>query len=67
MSATPAFYTYETAPGSPTLQGMGITERQLRRAVATGKISYSKPGLRVIFSEDNLREYIERSAVKAVR
>jgi hypothetical protein len=46
---------------------MGITERQLRRAVATGKISYSKPGLRVIFSEDNLREYIERAAVKAVR
>jgi hypothetical protein len=30
------FYTYDTAPDSPELNGMGITSRQLRRWVEQG-------------------------------
>lgn len=61
------YWTYESAPSSPTLQGMGITSRQLRRWVEQGKLSYIKPGNRVLFSEAHLRELVERSTVRAVR
>lgn len=63
----PRYWTYATAPDSPALAGMGITERQLRRATQTGKLSYVRPGLRVLFSEDDLLDWLERSRVRATR
>ena len=64
---TEQYWTYTSAPDSPTLRGMGITSRQLRRWVEQGKLSHIKPGNRVIFSEALLRELVERSTVNAVR
>jgi len=70
VSKTPApapVYTYDTAPDSPQLAGKLVTARTLKHAVATGKISYAKFGNRVIFTEADLQEYVDRSTVKAVR
>ncbi|QEO15613.1 helix-turn-helix domain-containing protein [Agromyces intestinalis] len=64
---TEKYWTYDTAPDSPVLQGMGITSRQLRRWVEQGKLSHIKPGNRVLFSEAHLRELVERSTINAVR
>lgn len=61
------YWTYKTAPGSPLLAGTGITERQLRRATTLGRLTYTRPGLVVLFSDDHLREWLERSTVKATR
>lgn len=66
-SSTERYYTYETAPDSPELHGTGVTSRMLRRSVEQGRISYRKPGLRVIFSSVDLQEFLDRSTVKAVR
>lgn len=63
----PTFYTYKTAPESPVLRGMGISTRQLQRAVQLGRLSHIKPGAQVLFSDEHLRDWIERSTVPAVR
>lgn len=64
---TEQYWTYESAPESPILRGMGISSRQLRRWVEQGKLSHIKPGNRVLFSEGHLRELVERATVRAVR
>jgi len=63
----PTYYTYKTAPESPALRGLGISTRQLQRAVHLGRLTYIKPGTQVLFSDDHLRDWIERSTVLAVR
>lgn len=64
---TPQYWDYNTAPDSPILQGMGVTTRQLRRWVDQGKVSHLKIGGKIRFSEEHLRELVERSTVHAVR
>lgn len=64
---TPQTWTYETAPNSPHLSGTGITTRQLRRWTEQGKVSHLKLGNRVVFTDEHLRELIERATVRAVR
>ena len=59
--------TYETAPTSPRLNGIPVSSRQLRRAVELGRIGYTKFGNRVLFSDDNLSEWLERATVRPVR
>lgn len=61
------YWNYRTAPTSPVLAGTGITERQLRRATSLGRLSYTRPGLVVLFSDEHLRDWLERSTVKATR
>lgn len=46
-------------------QYVGLTERQLRRAVSAGKVSYTRPGLAVLFSREQLDDFIERSTIPA--
>lgn len=66
-SSTPR-HTYDSAPvESPVLQGMPVTPRQLKRAVELGKLSRTKFGLRVLLSDDDLQEWLDRATVKAVR
>jgi excisionase family DNA binding protein len=43
----------------------GITERQMRRAVQAGKVAYTRPGLAVLFTREQLDEFIERSTIPA--
>lgn len=63
----PKYYTYDTAPDSPQLRGMGITPRQLKRAVETRRLSCIKTGLRVLFTEEQLAEFVEKSTLRAVK
>ncbi len=44
---------------------LGICVRSLDTLIANGKISYSKIGGRVIFSQQDLEEFISRNRIKA--
>lgn len=44
---------------------VGLTERQLRRAVAAGKVTHARPGLAVLFRTQWLDEFLERATVVA--
>lgn len=60
------YYTYDTAPDSPALRGSGLTRRQLQRAVQAGKLTCIRTGSRVLFTEEMLQDWLDRSTVKAV-
>ncbi|WP_157373084.1 hypothetical protein [Agromyces sp. Root81] len=65
--STPQYWDYYTAPDSPILRGLGVTDRQLRRAREQGKLSGIKLAGKVQFSDEHLREFLERSTFRAVR
>lgn len=60
--------TYETAPARlRELSGVPISSRQLKRWVEAGKVSHTKVGHRVYFTEAQLQELADSLVVKAVR
>lgn len=62
-ASEPTTYTFKTAPESRWLKPWGMTERQVRRHVAAGHIGYVRIGIKVQFSDDNLREFIASRTV----
>ncbi|GAA1742512.1 hypothetical protein [Microbacterium paludicola] len=63
----PQLWTYATAPGSPILAPLGISERQLRRMVENRKVDHLKIGHRVFFTDDHLHALVESFTVRAAR
>lgn len=61
------YYTYESAPQSPELNGLGITPRKLRRDVGRGRIGHFRLGQRVHFSPSDLQQYRDNARIEATR
>ena len=56
--STERVYTFTTAPEHPVAAMYGISERQFRRWVQAKRISYVKPGSRVLFTSDDIEQAI---------
>lgn len=66
--APSAFYTYETgAARASVVAGVPITSRQLKRWVEAGKVTMTKVGHRVYFTEAQIQELADSLVVRAVR
>jgi len=58
-------YTLATAPEHPLAAKYQVSERQFRRAVQAGKISYARPGgLRVLLTGEDIEQFILGSRVE---
>ena len=58
-------YTLATAPDHPIAAKYGITERQFRRWVQAGKISYARPGgQRVLLTSEDIERAILGSRIE---
>jgi len=57
-------YTFATAPDHPLARKYELTTRQFQRAVQAGKISYAKPGQRVLFTSEDIEQFILASRVE---
>ncbi len=65
---TPEVYRLTTAVEHPLAKKYGITERQFRRAIQTGRIQYARPGgLIVLLTSEDIENYILGSRSDAVR
>ena len=60
-------WSYATAPASPILKPLNLSERQLRRWVEQRKVDHLKIGHRVFFTDEHLRTLVDSLTVKAVR
>lgn len=60
-------WSYSTAPTSPILGPLCLSERQLRRWVEQRKVDHLKIGHRVFFTDEHLRSLVDSLTVKAVR
>jgi excisionase family DNA binding protein len=59
-------YTLATAPEHPLAAKYGISERQFRRWVQAGKISYARPGgQRVLLTGEDIEQAILGTRVSA--
>ncbi len=64
----PRVWRLTEAPEHPLARQDGITERQFRRWVAEGKISYARPGgLIVILTDDDIEDAILGTRVERTR
>ena len=65
---TPDVYRLSSAPSHPLAAKYGITERQFRRAVQQGRISYARPGgLIVLLTSDDIVAWILGSYTDATK
>lgn len=56
-------YTLASAPTHPLAARLGLTERQFRRAVQSGRLEHYRPGgLRVLLTDEQITAWIEGSA-----
>lgn len=66
--ATDRAYRLSEAPEHPLARKYGISERQFRRAVQSGRIAYARPGgLHVLLTSADIEEFILGSRVEAER
>lgn len=64
----PRVWRLSEAPDHPLARQYGISERQFRRWVAEGKISYARPGgLIVVLTDADIRDAILGSRVERSR
>jgi hypothetical protein len=65
---TPDVYRLSNAASHPLAAKYGITERQFRRAVQQGRISYARPGgLIVLLTSDDIVAWILGSRTNATK